>query len=183
MDTLDALRLFVKVAEVGSFSAVARGRALAVSTVTLAVQQLEQQMGSPLLQRSTRKVSLTEEGQLFYQHAQTLLQQWQHTVETLQPQPTLRGDIHLAVPSVFARQTLLPIIDGFMALHPDIAMHVLKRPRSHAPTSTLGCGHHDGAFARFELARQTFAYRPPARVRQSTVLAAAWHTQPAARLG
>ena len=129
MDTLDALRLFVKVAEVGSFSAVARGRALAVSTVTLAVQQLEQQMGSPLLQRSTRKVSLTEEGQLFYQHAQTLLQQWQHTVEALQPQPTLRGDIHLAVPSVFARQTLLPIIDGFMALHPDIAMHVLLSDR------------------------------------------------------
>ena len=65
MDTLDALRLFVKVADVGSFSAVARGRALAVSTVTLAIQQLEQQLGSTLLQRTTRKVSLTEEGQVF----------------------------------------------------------------------------------------------------------------------
>ena len=49
MDTLDALRLFVKVADVGSFSAVARGRALAVSTVTLAVQKLQQQLGSTLL--------------------------------------------------------------------------------------------------------------------------------------
>ncbi|UOO90895.1 LysR substrate-binding domain-containing protein [Vitreoscilla massiliensis] len=129
MDTLDALRLFVKVADVGSFSAVARGRALAVSTVTLAVQQLEQQVSSPLLQRTTRKVSLTEEGQLFYQHAQTLLRQWQHTLEAVQPQQTLRGDIHIAAPSVFARQSLLPIIDGFMAMHPDIAVHLLLSDR------------------------------------------------------
>ena len=96
MDTLDALRLFVKVADVGSFSAVARGRALAVSTVTLAIQQLEQQLGSTLLQRTTRKVSLTEEGQVFYQHAHAVLQQWQQGVEAVQPLHALRGDIHMA---------------------------------------------------------------------------------------
>ena len=125
MDTLDALRLFVKVADVGSFSAVARGRALAVSTVTLAIQQLEQQVGSTLLQRTTRKVSLTEEGQVFYQHAHAVLQQWQQGMEAVQPLHALRGDIHMAAPSLFAQRTLLPLLDAFMALHPEVNIHVL----------------------------------------------------------
>jgi len=59
MDRIDALRLYVAVAESGSFSSVARQRSIAVSTVSLAVNQLELEFQTRLMARSTRQLALT----------------------------------------------------------------------------------------------------------------------------
>lgn len=64
MDKLDSLSLLINIAEAGSFSAVARLRAISTSTVTLAIQHLESDVGARLITRATRKLALTHEGEL-----------------------------------------------------------------------------------------------------------------------
>jgi hypothetical protein len=64
MDRIDALRYLIDVAETGSFSAVARQRSVATSTVALAITQLEQEFDARLMIRSTRRLALTHEGQI-----------------------------------------------------------------------------------------------------------------------
>ena len=65
MDTLEALRLYVTIAETGSFSAAARQVSVSTSTVTVALQQLEEQARVSLITRSTRRLSFTFEGRRF----------------------------------------------------------------------------------------------------------------------
>ena len=65
MDTLEALRLYVTIAETGSFSAAARQVSVSTSTVTVALQQLEEQARVTLITRSTRSLSFTFEGRRF----------------------------------------------------------------------------------------------------------------------
>ena len=65
MDTLEALRLYVTIAETGSFSAAARQASVSTSTVTVALQQLEEQARVSLITRSTRRLSFTFEGRRF----------------------------------------------------------------------------------------------------------------------
>lgn len=125
MDTLEALRMFVDVAEKGSFSAVARARALAVSTVTLAVQQLEQQLDTALMHRTTRRLTLTQEGERFLSDAERILADWGNSIELLKPNGPLRGSIFLTVPNNFGRTRLLVLLDRFMEQHPDISVRVL----------------------------------------------------------
>jgi hypothetical protein len=62
MDTLDALRLYVSIADAGNLTAAARQRSVATSTVTVALQQLEAQAGASLMMRSTRWLTFTYEG-------------------------------------------------------------------------------------------------------------------------
>jgi DNA-binding transcriptional LysR family regulator len=72
MDTLDALRLFIGIAEAGTLSAAARQQSVATSTVTVALQQLETQAGARLITRSTRRLSFTYEGRQFLADARRL---------------------------------------------------------------------------------------------------------------
>jgi DNA-binding transcriptional LysR family regulator len=69
MDTLMGMRLFTKVVEVGSFSAAGRQLGLAVSSVSRQVGALEEELGTRLLNRSTRSLGLTEAGGLYYERA------------------------------------------------------------------------------------------------------------------
>ena len=73
MDTLEALRLYVTIAETGSFSAAARQVSVSTSTVTVALQQLEEQARVTLITRSTRRLSFTFEGRRFLADARKLL--------------------------------------------------------------------------------------------------------------
>jgi DNA-binding transcriptional LysR family regulator len=125
MDTLDALRLFVSIGEAGSLSAAARLESVATSTVTLALQQLEERAGASLISRSTRRLSFTHEGMLFLADARRLLAEWDAAVAGLKDGP-LRGPIKVTAPQEFGRHEVAPLVDQFLMEHPevDIALHL-----------------------------------------------------------
>lgn len=125
MDTFDALRLFVSIAETGNLSAAARRNSVASSTVTLALQQLEEQAGTPLIIRSTRKLTFTHEGEQFLANARRLLIDWGNTIDAIRPERSLKGPVRITATSDFGRLKLTPIIDQFMELHPDIQVTLL----------------------------------------------------------
>lgn len=121
MDTLDALRLFISIAEAGSLSAAARQSSVATSTATLALQQLEEQAGTTLIRRSTRKLSFTHEGLQFLSDARRLLADWDASVGGIKGGP-LRGPIRMTAAVDFGRTKIVPAIDRFMELHPGVSI-------------------------------------------------------------
>src|SRR3954470_14622211 len=125
MDKLDSLRLLIDIAEAGSFSAVARLRAISTSTVTLAIQHLEANVGVRLITRSTRKLALTHEGELLVTGARKMLDVWEHTLGDLTQDGKLQGPIRVTASNDFGRNCLVPVIDQFMQLHPDVKINLL----------------------------------------------------------
>ncbi|RUM18050.1 LysR family transcriptional regulator [Rhizobium vallis] len=121
MDTLDALRLFVGIAEAGSLSAAARQNSVATSTATVALQQLEQQAGTTLIRRSTRRLSFTHEGLQFLADARRLLADWDASIGGVKEGP-LRGPIKMTSTVDFGRSKIVPAIDRFMELHAGISI-------------------------------------------------------------
>lgn len=120
MDTLDALRLFVSIAETGSLSAAARRQAVATSTVTLALQQLEARAATRLINRSTRKLTFTHEGERFLVDARRLLADWEGSIDSIRQDGPLKGPIRMTATRDFGRLKLVQLLDRFMHLHPDI---------------------------------------------------------------
>jgi DNA-binding transcriptional LysR family regulator len=125
MDTLEALRLFVSIAETGSLSAAARRESVATSTVTVALQQLEEQARVSLITRSTRRLSFTFEGRRFLADARKLLADWDASIAGVQDGP-LRGPIRITATQDFGRSEVAPLIDRFLEVHPavQIALHL-----------------------------------------------------------
>lgn len=75
MDLFDSMRVFVRVVERGSFSAVARELNMGQPAVSKQIRALEQYLGGPVFARSTRHLALTDQGQRFYSHCQEILGQ------------------------------------------------------------------------------------------------------------
>jgi len=116
---------FSSVAETGSFTLAAKRLKLSTSQISKQITALEQRLNSRLFYRTTRKVSLTEEGKLFYQHCRQILDaldEAEQAINNLQSVP--RGNIKLTAPVTYAEQTLLPLINDFLQLYPDIQIQV-----------------------------------------------------------
>ncbi|NOD94487.1 LysR family transcriptional regulator [Ruegeria sp. HKCCD4884] len=119
----DALRLFVRAAEILNISAAGRalGMAPAVSSAKLA--KLEQNLGSELLHRTTRKVSLSVEGVDFLPFAKEIIAQEEAALAALGKQAaTIRGTLRFAAPSSFAQLYIAPILPKFLQQHPDLTL-------------------------------------------------------------
>ncbi|KMN81531.1 LysR family transcriptional regulator, partial [Chromobacterium violaceum] len=119
IDELRALAVFAKTTETGSFRAAARALGLAPSVVSHHVSQLESRLGVALLYRSTRRLSLTPDGQALYGHAQAMLQAAETGLNELagraiEPAGTLR----LSLPAFFARGPLTTSLAAFSRCHP-----------------------------------------------------------------
>jgi DNA-binding transcriptional LysR family regulator len=125
MDRLDALRLFVEIAEAGSFSAAARKSAVSTSTVTLALQKLEEEVGARLITRTTRRLAFTHEGQRFLDDARRVLADWDAAILSLRDDGPLNGPIRLTASNDFGRARIVPLLDKFMTLHPQIQVSLL----------------------------------------------------------
>ncbi|MEM1363739.1 MAG: LysR substrate-binding domain-containing protein [Pseudomonadota bacterium] len=122
LDT-DALRLFVLAAELLNISAAGRrlGWAPAVSSAKLA--KLEQHLGTELLHRTTRKVSLSLEGADFLPFAREIISQENAALAALGKQTaTLRGTLRFTAPSTFAQLYIMPILPKFLDQHPDLTL-------------------------------------------------------------
>lgn len=125
MDYLGALRLFVRVVELGSFSKAAAASNTKTSTVSRAIVSLEDDLGVGLFHRSTRRVHLTEPGATFYEHARGVLRSLEEArgaASAMEGRP--QGLIRLHVPSAFARLHVMPFVPDFLAAYPDIRLDV-----------------------------------------------------------
>lgn len=121
MDRIDEIRVFIRLAESQSFTRTADLMHLPRSTVSMALRDLEQRVGARLLQRTTRQVSLTEDGSAFYERALRLLADYEET-ETLFRQSTAKpgGKLRINVPGRLGRLVIAPALPDFFAAYPDI---------------------------------------------------------------
>ncbi len=121
MDDANAVLIFLKVAELGGFVAAARSLDLPKSTVSLKVQVLEQRLGVRLFHRTTRRVSLTEEGRLYYENCLPILDALQDAddaIASLQEHP--QGVLRLTATMLFVQTVLAPNLPEFLLTYPDI---------------------------------------------------------------
>ena len=123
MDHLAALRLFLRAADTGSFSRAAAAERCQVSTVSRAVQALEEDLGAALFSRSTRHLQLTEAGSRFRDGARLVLddlEQARAAVTSLDAAP--RGLLKLNLPTAFGRRHVLPLVADLQRRHPDLSV-------------------------------------------------------------
>src|SRR5271165_4750982 len=120
---LHSLRLFTAVAERGGFTAAGRQLRVSQPAISKAVRQLEAQLGTQLLVRSARGVSLTEEGRVLLSHAQVLFGEERAAEEALADRRGLRcGSLRLGSSHTVASYFLPPILGAFHARHPAIEL-------------------------------------------------------------
>lgn len=127
---LNRASLFVKVVEEGGFSAAARAAGLPKSSVSRSVALLESELGARLLQRSTRRVELTDVGRAFYEravHAVRDIEDAVRTVTDLQAQP--RGLVRVTAPLDAGSYLLAPLLPRFTAEQPGIHVEVMLTSR------------------------------------------------------
>jgi DNA-binding transcriptional LysR family regulator len=121
MMKLDGVAAFVAVAEAGSISEAARRTGLAKSVVSERVSELERGLGALLIQRSTRKLTLTEDGLAFLERARRIVHDVNEaTAELSERRGTLSGPLRLAGPVGFGSLHLGPALYAFLAAHPAI---------------------------------------------------------------
>jgi len=115
---------FVAVAETQSFTKAASELGISTAQVSRQVRLLEERLGTSLLYRTTRRVRLTEAGQLYYQSCRPLLEALQdagHAVQQLQSVP--QGLIRLTAPVTYGERQLAPVLNAFLQQYPDIRLH------------------------------------------------------------
>jgi DNA-binding transcriptional LysR family regulator len=123
MDQLLALRVFVRIAETGAFSKAADTLAIPRPTVTKLVQDLEAHLGTKLLQRTTRRVSVTPEGAAYYERAAHLIGELEEMdANAASARVQLRGRLRVDVGSSLANVILIPALPQFRARFPDIQL-------------------------------------------------------------
>lgn len=123
MDKLDAMRNFVRVIEMGSFAGVAKQLNVARSVVTRQVAALEAHLGTKLLARSTRRLSLTSAGALYLEKCRVILNLVEAAeTDVAEERGTPRGPIRLSLPLIYGVRRLAPLLLTFARLHPEVAL-------------------------------------------------------------
>lgn len=121
MDRFQAMHVFVRVVEANSFTRAADNLGLPRTTVTTCVQQLERHLGVRLLNRTTRRISLTPDGAAYFKHATHILAQVEETESCFQESALRpRGRLRIDVPSAIGQLILIPSLCEFHDRYPDI---------------------------------------------------------------
>ena len=120
MDSLAALRVFVRVVAAGSFSAAGRQLDLAPSSVSRRINELEEELGARLFHRTTRKLSLTEAGQLYHERAVRILTDLDEAQLALSQLGSPSGILRVTVPSGIGREMVATSIPGFLEQYPGV---------------------------------------------------------------
>ena len=123
MDRLDAMHLFVRVAELGSFAAAAQQTGLARSVVTRQIAALENHLGCKLMARSTRRLTLTSAGTAYLEKCRVIL----NLVEAAETdiaaeRQTPRGQIRVASPLSFGLKRVAPWLLEFASMYPEVSL-------------------------------------------------------------
>jgi len=123
MDKVDAMRLFARIVERRSFTLAAQDLELPRSTGTEVIKQLEARLGVRLLERTTRQVRPTLDGEAYYRRCLSILAEIEEAEAAFtgaRPSGLLRVDVH----SVLARHFMLPGLPGFLARYPEIQLRI-----------------------------------------------------------
>lgn len=125
MDRLDAMRLFTRIVELGSFSRAADDLHLPAATATHTIKQLETRLGVRLLQRTTRHVSATLDGQAYYQRCVRILADVEETEAGFGNSGVApRGKLRVDLQGTVAQHYVLPRLKEFFARYPDIELEI-----------------------------------------------------------
>lgn len=122
MDT-QSLRLFVRIAELGSISAAARDLSLSAASASARLNTLESTMGTRLFRRTTRAVALTTDGADFLPYAQDALELLQAGAAAVSGQAEqAHGVLRMTMPGSFGRMYIIPALNDFQQRHPDVRL-------------------------------------------------------------
>jgi DNA-binding transcriptional LysR family regulator len=125
MDRIEAMTYLVEAVESGSFTAAGRNLGVPLPTISRKVAELENHLKTRLLLRSTRKLTLTDTGVVYYQNAKTILEQIAESERQAAGEYRApKGDLVVTAPIVLGRMHLLPIINEFLALYPDVRIRL-----------------------------------------------------------
>jgi DNA-binding transcriptional LysR family regulator len=123
MIRLEGIAAFITIVEGGSISEAARRLRLSKSVVSERLVELERSLGCTLLHRTTRKLSLTEDGAAFIDRAKSVTQELAEAVAVIaERKGTLSGPLRIAAPVTFGRLHLGPAVYGFLEAHPEITL-------------------------------------------------------------
>jgi LysR family transcriptional regulator, transcriptional activator for dmlA len=125
MTDLNELQYFVHVSQAQSFTLAAKRLSIPKSSVSRAISRLEARLGVRLVERSTRRVSLTEAGELYLESCQRMLEEAEQAdlaVGALLAKP--RGRLRVGAPVAFARSILGPILGDFLAMYPEVRLQL-----------------------------------------------------------
>lgn len=131
MDRLEAIEMFVRVVETGSFSAAARHYDVGQPTVSKAVAQLEEWLGVKLLLRSTRSVTPTEAGTSFYERSLRTIEEAGEAVLAARGAASgLSGKLRVSAAVCFARLHIVPKLPEFLRDHPELDLELVLDDRT-----------------------------------------------------
>lgn len=123
MDKLQAMALFVRVVETGGIARAAASLRIPKATATTLIQRLEASLGSKLLNRTTRRVSVTPDGAAYYTRATAILAEVKEAEEALsQRSAAPHGRVRVDAPTLVARSVIVPALPRFFARYPDIEL-------------------------------------------------------------
>lgn len=130
MDRLDALKVFCAVVDAGGFSRAAAKLGISTSSVTHQIGLLETHFGVRLLTRTTRSMSLTDEGRRCLEQARRLLDEMEELESSLSDalhEP--RGSLRVDMPGILARQYVAPALPRFLAAYPELSVRLTANDR------------------------------------------------------
>lgn len=130
MNKLKAMATFVKIVDSGSLSAAADKLSISQSSVVRSLAALEKSLGAQLLFRTTRRISLTEEGEEYCQRCRQILLEIEDAENALSQQQTIpKGIIRITAPQTFGRLHLSPVINEFLDTYPEMEVELLLLDR------------------------------------------------------
>ncbi len=125
MNQLECMRLFVTVVETGGFSAAARKLRIQQSSVSRAIQTLEEEYGAVLIHRTTRKMTITEAGHHYLVESKEILakvESLNDRMKKLKDEP--KGQLRLSIPIAFGSRVVIPLLAKFKKKYPEILLEV-----------------------------------------------------------
>src|SRR6202044_1927463 len=126
MDKFAAMRVFVKIADTGNLAAAGRQLGQSLSSVSRQLMALEECLGTTLVERTTRHLSLTESGLLYYERAKQILEEVAEAERGLTAQRGVAsGRLHVSSPSLLGRLRLAPMLPGFLAEQTQVSIDLM----------------------------------------------------------
>ena len=130
MDTLTAMSVFAAVVENNSLAGAARAKNISPSVVSKQLAALEDRLGVRLLNRTTRRISLTEVGSAYYDRCKRILADVDEAeVAVSQSHAAPRGRLKITAPTTFAHRHVAPHLPSFIARFPDVEVQLLVNDR------------------------------------------------------
>jgi DNA-binding transcriptional LysR family regulator len=159
MDRFDAMQMFIRVLEKGSFSAVAKERGIGQPAVSKQISALEDELGTELIRRTSRSIVLTDAGREFYESALRIVNDFENATSRIgRGQTAPKGVIRVTVPPTFARLHMVSKLPSFFAAYPDMAVEMAA---SGSPTRIIEDGFdlaiHSGDLPDSTLVARRFA--------------------------